>query len=431
MTARLTAAESTTVAFDVLSSASRRYLLSALLDRDESTPASLSTLATEVAARERGRPIVSDERCRRSHLQLVHVDVPKLVEVGVLERASGENAAADSPRADRGVADAVALAAHPILEQEWVRTLLERPAGSVCDEPLLDRTLEALRPARRRRIIAVLAGRRGPVHVHDLATMAVARARGVRLVEVAESDSAGLAAALVHRDLPALANVGVVDFDGETAAIAPDAVQFDAEWLLESPIGSAIEPLWSVETRDTDGSQVNSGVDPAAPEADACWTLEGPAPILQRGYQLADEAESELFVTVPDAGSIQRRCLNRWAAAVERGVDVYVGSRSSRVRELAGTAHSGITVCEPRFDWVNLPIERVDPGRVVFADRDGVMLVTIDRSGGELRPTAITGSGSENALVRLVRDHLGPRLDRLATESEDAEREGSAIPLPM
>ncbi|WP_265110302.1 DUF7344 domain-containing protein [Halosolutus halophilus] len=435
MTARSTETDPTTAAFDALSSARRRYLLSLLLDRDESTPVSLSTLATDVATLEHDHPIVTDDQVRRSHVRLVHVDVPKLVDLGVVTRGEGRSNGG-SNATDSTAGDAITLADHPVLEAGWVRTLLETPSGSVCDEATLDRTLEALRPPRRRTVLTVLAGQRGAVPMVDLATLVVAEeTNGQRLVDVTEPVSTAVERALVHEHVPTLADADLVVTDDDGVAIAADAPQFDADWIAESPISAVSElgPESPIQRAPSPGPVTNARPG-STPTRGACWTIEGCEDVIARGNAIADRASEELFVTVSDRGRLQERCLERWSAAADRGVDVYVGSSSDRVREIVRAATDEITVCEPQFDWINLPIERIHPGRLVFADREAAMLVTIDDRGTAEQPraTAITGTGAENALVQLLDEHLGPRLDRLAARSEDADEcDESVIPIPM
>ncbi|WP_436343056.1 DUF7344 domain-containing protein [Natronorubrum sp. FCH18a] len=419
------ATERTTTAFDVLADPGRRYVLSTLLERGE--PLSLEQLATDVAVRTHRSPIVTEDQSRTVHIELVHRHVPRLLDLGVL-REVGD----DETRR-------VALADHPLLETEWVtdflETLTDRP---VDDEERLNRTLDAFQPARSRIACALLSRRDEALPVADLAAMLVAREDETRLVDVTESDRRPVETTLVHNHLPALADVGLVEYDAssETVALAADASQWRANWLAASPLGEITARLEPARKRFADGS-TGSEFDPASAidptESGACWTVEGRENVVSRGHDIADSAEEELFVTVPDAGMIQSRCLERWRAAAERGVDVYVGSRSQEVRNVVRSAVPQATICEPQFDWLNYPVDGVHHGRVVFADRDRVLLATIDdsSSNGDPRVTGITGEGAENALAMLVREHVGPRLDRLESRCAASDLSEQATPFPL
>jgi hypothetical protein len=439
----------TTTAVDVLADPRRRYLLATLLECENTSavdppptpePMSIAALATEVASRKHGSPIVTDDQCERCHVSLVHAHVPRLVDSGVVVRN------------DDGDATTVALADHPILETEWVRTLLDDPAGEAfaVDEATLNRTLEVLRNSRARTVVTVLATRRGAVPVSDLAAAVVAREGGdeMRLVDVTEAACASVAETLVHHHLPALSDAGLIAYD-ETARqveIAPDAPQWESDWIVEGLLGDIATPVRDLRTpadlqSDAEAASNGSaateptaagGSDGTAARGTTCRTIDGVENVFGRGHEIANQADEELFVTIPDGDRIGGSCLECWRAAAERGVDVYVGSRSPRVRDTIRSAIPRATVCEPQFDWLNFSTAEAHHGHVVFADRETALLVTIEGSGTdeEDRVVAITGDGRENPLVSLVRDHLGPRLDRLATVRDRCDVQ-DGTPLPM
>ncbi|RQH03481.1 DUF7344 domain-containing protein [Natrarchaeobius oligotrophus] len=409
---------STTVAFDVLSSPVRRQLVSALLERAESTDSrtdvestSIDELTTDVASAHHGHPIVTDDQWSQTRVSLVHAHLPRLEERGLLACEPG------------GDGITVALEDHPLLEIGWVRTLLADPTGgSIREEGVLNRTLDSLRPPRGRTTCAALAKRRDAVPVVDLAAMVAATEADAdtRLVDVSETDCRAVATTLAHRHLPALANAGVLEYDrdDETAAIDPAAPQWRADWLLDSPLGSVAKQLRPALDESGDRSagggvgRRTNGVPPSVGETE-CRTIDGAVNVVAHSQEIVDDADEELFVMAPDDDVFQPGCLERWRAAAERGVDIYVGSHSPRLRDTVRATVPDATVCKPQFDWINVPVENIHHGRVVFADRQRAMVVTIDESRGDRRVTAITGTGEENALVRLVREHVGPRLDRL------------------
>ncbi|GAB3671503.1 hypothetical protein GCM10028856_22950 [Halopiger thermotolerans] len=439
----------------------------------------LADLATEIASLETGQPIVSDDRCTDVHISLVHVHVPKLAELGLVVRETETDIDGDEP--------AVSLPSHPLLEADWVHALLETPGdGGIGDEDLLDRTFEVLRSDRCRTVCRLLARHRGAVSVDDLAALVAAQEGGDdrRLVDVSEAEARDITTDLVHRRLPALADAGLVTYDRDatTAALATDAPQWRADWIAASPLAPVVDRLGTVPPGSDASSGVGEASSPTAgvrdggdgvdlgsgqgsdsdsdPDSDSnsdgdddhrgdstadrtpsCWAIDGAENIVARGHDIAAGAEEELFVTVPDDGILQQQCLERWRAAADRGVAVYIGSRSDHVRRIVRAAVPDATVCEPQLDWLNFPADRVHHGRVVFADRERVMLVTIDDGGSDgsdrdapPQATAVTGEGPENALVALVREHLGPRLDRLESTREGRESEetdGAPSPLPM
>lgn len=420
-----------TTPFDVLADPIRRYLLATLLEDVDSTvdpaaadPVPIDGLATDVASLVHDHPIVTDDQVTEVQIELAHSHLPRLESAGIVTRE------------ERAGSSYVSPADHPMLEREWVRDLLADPTGgAIDDEAVFERTLEAFQVARRHTICTVLARQRGHVPVIDLAAMVVTAEADEerRLTDVSASTAREVAIELVHSHLPALEGAGLTAFDREnrTAAIEPDAPQWRADWLAASPLSDVVDRL---EPTRRPGS---TGVDAEVPEETdrtvGCWTIDGAERVIARSHEIADLAEDELFVTVPDDGMVQQRCLERWHAAAERGVDVYVGSRCPTVRERVREAIPDATICEPQFDWLNLPVDQLDHGRVVFSDRSHVMLVAIDENTPREVPnvTAITGVGSHNVLVSLVREHVGPRLDRLEDERDDGGRTNGSTPLPM
>lgn len=120
-------------------------------------------------------------------------------------------------------------------------------------------------------------------------------------------------------------------------------------------------------------------------------------------------------------GLIEQACLRRIRAALDRGVDVYIGSQTPALRDLVREEAPEVTLWEPQLDWLNLPTAREKVGRLIMADREAIMLGTLgeETAEGVYEETAITGTGENNALVMLMRELLGSRLDHLDEQSED------------
>jgi len=227
-----------TTTLDVLAEPRRRYLLATLLEREQpaatddssaSERLSIETLAKAVVKLEQDATDVTDEQVDQVHISLVHAHVPRLADAGLV-----------TTDAD-GDATTVALTEHPILEAEWVRSVL----ADRTDETTLNRTLEALRSPRRRTVCKAIARRHGTVSVADLAATVAAREadEGTRVTDITESSSTAAEASLVHQHLPALSAAGLVEYDAEAreAALATDVSQWQADWMTDGPLEAVSE----------------------------------------------------------------------------------------------------------------------------------------------------------------------------------------------
>ncbi len=276
---------------------------------------------------------------------------------------------------------------------------------------LTDDQLRVLADSRNRAVLTVLEGAGRPLPVTELAERLVARE--VTVVETAEYEEKldHALVALHHDRLPRLANAGLVEYDDEATVVArPESTAPTVEWL---------------ETLDGLGPHLGTEPDgEAEPDDTLVGVLEGREAILRHGRRLADEADEELFCMYVSTDLLEEECIRRGRAAIDRGVEMCVGSRNPEVRDLTRTRLPGATVWEPQLDWTNTGTDsRV--GRLVLADRRTVMLAVVDESTPADAPgeTAVVGEGEDHPLVVLVRELLGSRLDHLDRQSEDFRRE--------
>jgi hypothetical protein len=85
----------------VLDHPRRRYLVTTLVNGRSEAP--LSELATEIAARERDKPVtdVSQQERERVHTSLHHSHVPRLADVGIVTYDSDDESVVRAENADR------------------------------------------------------------------------------------------------------------------------------------------------------------------------------------------------------------------------------------------------------------------------------------------------------------------------------------------
>jgi hypothetical protein len=123
--------------------------------------------------------------------------------------------------------------------------------------------------------------------------------------------------------------------------------------------------------------------------------------------------------------TVETAYVHRIRDAIDRGVDVYLGTQNQAPRDMVRTHVPEVTIWEPQLDWLNLPLRGESVGRLIMADREEVIVCTIGSQGSEgvSSETAIIGAGEENPLVLLLRELLGSRMEHLDAQSEDFRAE--------
>ncbi|WP_101294626.1 DUF7344 domain-containing protein [Halegenticoccus soli] len=390
--------------FGAVASHRRRRVLALLTDR--TSPVPLADLATQLVAREEDKELlaVTREEQRRALVDLAQTQLPKLEDAGLVARdAERRTVAATDHPAFRDPAFAAAVDTH---------------------DPSWDPALSALANPRRRAVLSVLRRRREPVDRRELAALVAARTGDRSEVsegsksEEAEREGAGseetrcptederhrILVSLHHVHLPKLRRAGIVEYDAERETVAYRGHPALTERWLDAEPGESPRTAPSAEGR-----------------SDEIRTIEGREDVVAHGQSLFDRADEELFLMITTDGLLEEECIARLEDAVDRGVDVYLGSQTPEVRDLVRERTPDVTIWEPQTDWLNLPPTRERVGRLVFVDREALMLGTLGEEGaaGVPRETAIAGEGADNAFVVLMREMLGPRLDHLDAQSED------------
>lgn len=386
-TPQLNGAQSNDFLLDDVADGTRRALLAALHSRNGTIPT--DELATHVTAAINGIDLVDVTRADREPVQtaLVHRHLPKLEDVGMIEWAHGEGT--------------VTATDHPVWQEPQFQQLIDVEGDD------WDAILSALQARQRRIALAVLA-KANSLHREELARRLVARETETPRTDVSDEAVEKALIRLHHHHLPALQQAGLITYEDETVRYDghPD---LQPDWLTDASLAS-------------DEPQTEEAGQPTM------YTIEGRAAIVARGQELFDRANDELFLMVTTNGLLEEDCVSGLQDAIDRGVDVYVGSQTKAVRDLVREEIPEATIWEPQLDWLNLPPEREKLGRLVFADREAVLIGTLgegpDADG--YRETAITGEGPGNSLAVLFREMLGTRLDHLDMQSEDFH---SQIPL--
>ncbi|RQG93868.1 DUF7344 domain-containing protein [Natrarchaeobius chitinivorans] len=273
-------------------------------------------------------------------------------------------------------------------------------------DPPEKRVLRLIAEPRNRAILTVLNDAARSLSVSELVE---------RLVRL-ESDTLGWSdenpdretvhISLHHNNLPKLDEADLVEYDRSEKTVSYESYPAVDVELMEIDM---IDELLSCFSSGTDVT------------GDAIGVIDGREEVIEYGRHLIDEAETELFLMSVSEELLEDECHRRIETSLERDVDVSLGSRDRDVRERARDRLPGVTIWEPQLDWLNAPSQYPKVGRLVFADREKIMLAVLKETdvGGETTEMAVIGEGETNPLVVLVRQLLGPRLDHLDYQSED------------
>lgn len=256
-------------------------------------------------------------------------------------------------------------------------------------------------------VLAVVDDAPEPLHINELAERLVQRDETVMGTDEYEQRLERKRIWLHHGALPRLAQDGIVQYDPETNAVSSvRARAVEVEWHEGESIDGVLSTL---------GADEHSGDSPIG-------IVEGRQAVIEYGRRLADEAADELFCMYVSTDLLEDECLCHAADAIDRGVEMYMGSRNEDVRALTRRHLPEATIWEPQRGWMNAPCGYPKLGRLVLIDRQKVMLAVLEEpshAGAQPHETAMVGEGEDNPLVVLVRELLGPRLDHLDFQSTD------------
>lgn len=366
--------------FEALADRRRRVLLGVL---DRVSRARADELATHVVAEETGKSLmdVTREEAEEVYATLRHAHLPKLEAANLISRSNGE----------------ITATQHPALRDPKFETMIET------DVPGWDGILGCLADKHRRIVLSTLHGHDAPM---DRSELAGPVARSERTDEVTgNGNSIGeVLQELHHVHLPALDQAGLIEYDRDSGQVSYlGHPELDEEWVLAGK-------------RDSPRAILS-----LAHQAEDIWTLEGRENVTERGRTLCEIAREELFMMFTLEGMVETACVQQIRNALDRGVDVYLGTQNKELRDLVRKEAPEVTLWEPQLDWLNFAPQREKVGRLIMADRRAIMIGTVGDvdTGGIPREAAITGEGADNPLVMLLREMLGSRLDHLDAQSED------------
>ena len=266
--------------------------------------------------------------------------------------------------------------------------------------------LRCLCDSRNRTIYDIVEEMDGGLHIEELADQLVSRDVSVVSDKTYNEHLDRTCLELHHVKLPRLAEVGLIEYDPHENILLPlPSSPIDVDWHKDA----SFEKLLPHVSATTTGNE------------DSIGTINGHESVFEYALQLTDEAEDELFCMFITPDLLKERCFHTGENAFDRGVSIFIGSQNPAVRQITRHHLPEAIIWEPQLDWMNTPTyPRV--GRLILKDRREVMLSIFQEpppKGVTPKETALVGNGTNNPLVVLVRDLLGPRLDHLDYQSDE------------
>jgi sugar-specific transcriptional regulator TrmB len=135
------------------------------------------------------------------------------------------------------------------------------------------------------------------------------------------------------------------------------------------------------------------------------WTAEGTEAITDRMRRIVANAEAEVWVALPEAALATDELLSALAGAVDRGVEVTVGSPAEAIRDAVSADVPGASVVETWTWWDELPVAPGEVSAVVLADDDAT-LAAVAEGVGTRTHRAVWAADADSALVSVLRPVL-------------------------
>lgn len=214
------------------------------------------------------------------------------------------------------------------------------------------------------------------------------------------SDVADVPRARIYDSMDALKDRGLVSvqeskprrFRAVSPREAVDLLERESQRRLDR-LGTALPRLGSPD-RSTGAGEV--------------WSMEGEAAVTERLATLLADAETEILFAVAVDELLSDDLVDGLSAAVDRGVDVVIGSPSDSIRERLREAVPGAEVVETWTWWDTLPIDAGAVTSVLMTDGDA-LLVSADAATdlpGVRKHRAVWTDSAEAPVVGLMRPLL-------------------------
>ena len=144
------------------------------------------------------------------------------------------------------------------------------------------------------------------------------------------------------------------------------------------------------------------------------WVMEGGAEVSERIADLVSGAQEEVLMAIASADLLTDELVAAIESAVDRGVEVLVGSPGEEIRERIDDTGASIRVVETWTWWESYPIRPGAMSAVCMVDRDA-MLVSADAASklpGVRKHRAVWTDSSNTPLVKMMQPLLTTAITR-------------------
>ncbi len=267
-----------------------------------------------------------------------------------------------------------------------------------------DETICLLQDERNRTILNILHDESEPLSVESLAEALVDRTHDIISSAEYEEILDQVIISLHHDRLPRLSAAGLIEYDHQENTATFSAANTAVEWHNIEMIEEALNTL-----------------QPGNDATDDIGVITGHTSVLKAGQSIADSASEELFCMYASDALFEEDCIRSLEEALDRGVEIYAGSRDEDILEFYQERLPEATLWEPQLDWMDSEFTEPRIEWLILADRKQVALSIMneDNAGRDEQACAMIGKGADNPFVVLVRELLGPRLDHLDFQSEE------------
>lgn len=181
------------------------------------------------------------------------------------------------------------------------------------------------------------------------------------------------------------------------------------------PIEEAVENLLDTfESRTARLDDALRGLEPVSTEDETevqheVWALSGGRAISNRTHQLIEEADKEVALVVRSRALEGGELVEHLRSALDRGVDVVLGTAEEEVPDDVRERLSGADVFVSDLGWLSSseyhPDDDTEISRLMLIDRQTILVSSYRRTdpGVSSEEHAVFGHGFNNGLVAIVR----------------------------